>query len=288
MSNPGDRFGPPPPSSFRVEPTPEQVASFAADGFVAVPRLTTDEELHWLDDVYRACFDPDDAASERTRWDVETAEDGSQRVTRAQAFFPEVSVPQLLDTTYRRNGLRFAARLLGVAEADLTTWSHMLDKPPGVGRPTYWHQDEAYWDPALQFNALGVWMPLEDCSIEMGCMQFIPGSHRGGVRPHHSRRPDIRPDLYEVIEDVDDSAAVACPLPAGGATFHHSRTMHYTAPNETGRVRRAYAIEYETAPVVRDVPASKPWVTATRAQTDGPVALRYMANGSYREVHAPS
>ena len=229
------RFGLPPSPDFDVVPTDEQVRQFREHGFVAVARLTTDEELEWLDGVYGACFDPDDPASERTRWDEEDGASGVRCVTRSQAFFPELAVPQLLDTAYRRNGRRFAAAFMDVDEVALTSWSHMLDKPAGVGRPTYWHQDEAYWDPAVEHQALGAWMPLSECTVEMGCMQFIPGSHRHGVRPHHSRRPDIRPDLYEAVEEVDDSRAVACPLPAGGATFHHPRTLHYTAPNVSPR-----------------------------------------------------
>jgi hypothetical protein len=38
----------------------------------------------------------------------------------------------------------------------------------------------------------------------------------------------------------DFSAAVACELPAGGATIHHGRTLHYTPPNNSDDYRRAY------------------------------------------------
>ena len=162
----------------------------------------------------------------------------------------------------------------------------MSDEPAGVGRPTYWHQDEAYSDPAVERRAFGAWMPLSECTIEMGCMRFIPGSHRDGVLPHHSRRPDIRPDLYEVVEEVDDSRAVACPLPAGGATFHHVRTLHYIAPNVSPRTRRVNAIEFETKPVRRAVPAATPWITATRAILGEPASHGYSADGEHRE-HEP-
>ena len=42
------------------------------------------------------------------------------------------------------------------------------------------------------------------------------------------------------------SAAAACPLSAGGATFHHPRTLHYTAPNTTDVPRLAYPIDRHT------------------------------------------
>jgi ectoine hydroxylase-related dioxygenase (phytanoyl-CoA dioxygenase family) len=259
------RFGPSPSPDFPVAPSEQDVAFFREHGYVAVDRLTTDEELEWLAAIFAACFDPADDAAARTRWDTEVVA-GDERETRSQASFPEMAVPELLDSAYRRNARRFVAAFLDVAPDDLTCWTHMLQKPAGIGRPTYWHQDEAYWEPALDYRAVGAWMPLHDCPVEMGCMQFLPGSHRGGVLVHHSRRPDIRPDLYEVVEPVDEAQAVACPLPAGGATFHHSRTLHYTAPNTTDQDRRAYAIEHETRPVKRAVPLDKPWVEATRRQ----------------------
>ena len=173
---------------------------------------------------------------------------------------------------------------MGVAEADLTSWSHMIDKPPGTGRPTYWHQDEAYWEPSVEHRAVGAWMPLTECSVDMGCMQFLAGSHRGEILPHHSRRPDIRPDLYEVIDEIDEAAAVACPLPAGGATFHHLRTLHYTAPNVTDRPRRAYAIEFETTPVVRTSPSTSPGSRRPARILGHPESRRYMADGELREL----
>jgi len=39
---------------------------------------------------------------------------------------------------------------------------------------------------------------------------------------------------------IDFSSAVACELPAGGATFHHGRTLHYTPVNNSDDFRRAY------------------------------------------------
>jgi hypothetical protein len=85
-----------------------------------------------------------------------------------------------------------------------------------------------------------------------------------------------------VVEDVDESRAVPCPLPAGGATFHHSLTLHYAAPNVSTRARRAYVIEFEARPILRDVPVDKPWVAATRVLLGEPTERRYLADGEWR------
>ena len=66
----------------------------------------------------------------------------------------------------------------------------MIRKPPG-GRAVLWHQDHAYWEPELDYKALGVWLPMHDVSVEMGAMQFIPGSHKRGLLPHrHADKPE--------------------------------------------------------------------------------------------------
>ena len=39
-------------------------------------------------------------------------------------------------------------------------------------------------------------------------------------------------------------AAVVCPLPAGGCTVHHNRTMHYAGPNTSDQPRRAYILGF--------------------------------------------
>ena len=101
----------------------------------------------------------------------------------------------------------------------------MIYKPAKYGAETPWHQDEAYWDPEVFSNGLSVWMPLDSVMKESGCMQFIPGSHKGDVKWH--RHIDDNPLVHGLMtDDVDPSEAIACPLPAGGATFHHLSLIH--------------------------------------------------------------
>jgi ectoine hydroxylase-related dioxygenase (phytanoyl-CoA dioxygenase family) len=58
-------------------------------------------------------------------------------------------------------------------------------------------------------------------------------------------------------EHVTD--ATACELPAGGATVHDSRTLHYTGPNRTDRPRRAYILIFGNQPRERDEPRDFYW-----------------------------
>jgi len=84
---------------------------------------------------------------------------------------------------------------------------------------------------------------MHDVSVERGCMQFIPGSHRGNIHKHH-RLQHLRHAHALEADDVDVSRAVACPLRAGDVTVHMPRTLHYTGPNQTPLPRLAWSLEF--------------------------------------------
>ncbi|MDB6042320.1 MAG: Deoxyhypusine synthase [Gammaproteobacteria bacterium] len=64
----------------------------------------------------------------------------------------------------------------------------MILKPAHQGGATPWHQDEAYRvAPDFDYRQVSIWVPLQDATLENGCMMYIPGSHRSGVLPHRSR-----------------------------------------------------------------------------------------------------
>jgi ectoine hydroxylase-related dioxygenase (phytanoyl-CoA dioxygenase family) len=271
---PDRRFGSPPPSTFEVRPTADDVAFFEENGFLVVERLTTDEELAWLTLVFDAVMDEGGRAFEPGR---QPEDEGPSQLD--QCIAPEIEFPELLETTYRRNAMHFAAALLDEPEEQLVTWGHMIRKPARRSRIAPWHQDEAYWLPELDYHAVGAWLPLHDVSVERGAMQFIPGSHKGPLLPHR-HLGDPAGNLL-VVDGVDPSAAVPCPLPAGGATFHHHRTLHYTASNVTDEPRLAFPMEFQLEPRLRTEPRPPtPWIDAFRAATGFPAApATYVADG---------
>ena len=64
-----------------------------------------------------------------------------------------------------------------------------------AGKPGQaWHQDEAHI-PTRDRSLAGVWIALDDATVDNGCLWVFPGSHRAGVlypvRPHE--RPALRP-----------------------------------------------------------------------------------------------
>lgn len=225
----------------------EQVRFFRDNGYLSVPRITTDAEVSSLRTFYDDVFDNPEAHGLRK---VDRSPKGEPE-SLFQVHSAERKFPTLLETTYFHNARRAAARLLGVPVEQVTGYNHMLRKPPRHGAVTPWHQDEEGWSlgtPARLFvhRALNCWMPLDEATVESGCMQFIPGSHLNEQHYPHVDRGDGTG--VRVAQGFDEAEAAACPIPAGGATFHHCRTLHYSGPNTTENPRRAMVFVFHTTP----------------------------------------
>ena len=76
---------------------------------------------------------------------------------------------------------QLAAALLGEAvQAKEPEW---FNKPPGTAHPTPPHQDNFYF--CLQPpNVLTMWLALDAVDDENGCLRYVAGSHKNGIRPH--------------------------------------------------------------------------------------------------------
>lgn len=253
---------PPPASDFQADITAEDIDFYTRNGYLAAGPMTTADELAWLSEVYDVLLALPRSGLLDGVFDV-AAPYGSTRPPRlGQLLFPERHVPQIRTTAMWRNARRFATRLLDVADAEVEHWGHILYKEPNGGNETPWHQDEGYWDVDLHYHAVGAWMPLQDVDVDNGCLWFMPGSHHGEVLEHRHLGDDPTVHLLEVTEAFDPQAAVPVPLAAGEMTFHHPRLLHYARENASSRVRRAWANEFQTAPVKRSQPADRPWVVA--------------------------
>ena len=256
--------GPRPDRVLEVRLSDEQVNQFHAEGFTCVERITTDEELDWVRPIYDHLF-----ATKGTfkggYFDLSRPYESDGLDLVPQVLSPELRFPELNNTNAVRNARAIAAQLLEREADDLDTWSHLILKPPNVGGPLPWHQDEAYWDTGFAYRALGCWVPLDPATVDSGCMHFLPGSHTGPVRPHRHINDDPNVHGLELLEPPDDTDGVAVPIAPGGATFHHCRTMHMTTPNVSDHVRRAWATEVQITP--RPLPPGDqpdyPWMRET-------------------------
>jgi ectoine hydroxylase-related dioxygenase (phytanoyl-CoA dioxygenase family) len=215
--------------------TEEQVAQYQRDGFIRFERV----------------LEPAEVADFRAALARATARPGEGYFfNQGQQYTQHVNV-WTADAAVRR--FVFNPKLAEIARrlsraARVRLWHDQeIIKMPG-DRPSSWHQDLTVW-PMLEAGPLTCWLALVDVPVEMGCMSFLPGSHRWGRLAVHT----IPRELLESLDGVrlvvpedkrDQLKPVTAPVAAGSCTFHNSLTLHYAGPNRTDRPREGFIINY--------------------------------------------
>jgi ectoine hydroxylase-related dioxygenase (phytanoyl-CoA dioxygenase family) len=240
-----------------VQLTPEQIEFYHREGYLVLPSISTPEEIERMRKIYDRLFETRAGREEGNQFDLGGTDEEGKTAVLPQILNPTKYAPELAEGLFRANGLAIAKQLLGPEAA--AGGEHAILKPARIGAETPWHQDEAYWGADFDYNSFSLWMPLQPATMENGCMQFIPKSHKGDIVPHRSINDDPRIHGLEMLQNPDPATAVPCPIPAGGCTIHHNRTMHYAGPNRSDIPRRAYIMIFKVPPVKRATPKDLYW-----------------------------
>ncbi len=88
------------------------------------------------------------------------------------------------------------------------------------------------------------WLALSHSNRETGCMSMIPGSHGNGIQPHYETfHDDNILTRGQVIQDVDESAAVDLVLKPGQMSLHHPQVIHSSRPNRSRQRRIGFVMQ---------------------------------------------
>jgi len=98
-----------------------------------------------------------------------------------------------------------------------------------------WHQDSGYGE-LRPPRDLTVWIALDDCGEENGCLWVLPGSQDKGLQPHRIINGLLGADV--------EGEGVPLPRKAGDAVVFNSLLMHRSSPNETDKRRVAMYVRY--------------------------------------------
>ncbi|ETW99735.1 MAG: hypothetical protein ETSY1_13915 [Candidatus Entotheonella factor] len=225
--------------------TPEQVAQYHRDGFLApIPALSPDEVA-----TYRSKLEAFEAqiggplgspgVDPRYRFRTHTLLSWVSELVRH---------PAILDATEDLIGPDILVYMC--------TW---FIKEPSSDAITVWHQDATYFGlrPHLHVTA---WVALSNATAEHGCMEFLPGSLKMGQVKHRAfaHQNSINGGGQRAETDIDEKQVVSAPLRAGEFSFHHTLCLHRSQPNRTAERRIGLAISYVPAQVAHIGSAYKP------------------------------
>ena len=150
---------------------PAVVTAFQRDGFVRAAGLIDPAE------VARFRVHVDRAVAWRTRNDPRGLDEKTpfeRSFTMCQYLWEDH--PEIAPLTFHPRVAGAAAELIGAKAVRL--WHDQALYKEAGGRETEMHQDQPYW-PIAERDSLTAWIPLVEVGEEMGCMGYIPGSHRG-------------------------------------------------------------------------------------------------------------
>ncbi|MFL6128912.1 MAG: phytanoyl-CoA dioxygenase family protein [Mycobacteriales bacterium] len=122
-----------------------------------------------------------------------------------------------------------------------------LNKPAGADHPTPPHQDNIAFC-LTPPSGTQIFLATEPVDLENGCLRYLPGSHRRGMRPHAFT--GVRGFSLGITDfsAAEEAAEVVVELRAGDAVAHHPVTVHRALPNRSrSRSRAAFAMTFEGA-----------------------------------------
>ena len=121
-------------------------------------------------------------------------------------------------------------------------------KLPGSHTEVGYHQDFAY-TPHSNDDIVTALLMLDDMTLENGCLQVVPGSHRG---PVHSLFDGERFTGFIAPAVAAELKTKQVPItgPAGSVCLMHTRLAHGSDANRSARPRGLYICVYTAADAV--------------------------------------
>ena len=116
----------------------------------------------------------------------------------------------------------------------------LFNKAAHGGTDLPWHQDGGIFWGLDRRPLIQIWTALDDATLDSGCLEFVPGSHKNGlvtplggvVQPEH------------VTSARAEERRVFVPAGAGEAMLIDNEVWHRSGTNQTERPRRAVTFCY--------------------------------------------
>ena len=141
----------------------------------------------------------------------------------------------------RRLG-KLAAELAGVTGVRLYH-DHAMIKQPWAN-PTNWHVDSSGC-PFFSRRANVLWIPLDDVTVQNGCLYFLPGTHKTSrFEVDGALNKASIGGIFAAYPEWRGIEPVAAEANAGDGVFFSAMVAHAAGPNMTIHPRRAVALVY--------------------------------------------
>lgn len=227
--------------------------AFRADGYVHLWGVLSQDETDEIEEVYERFLHREIDVLGKDFNDMTTGEHGTNPAGYAIAnvMVPRRYLPEWQGNLFERRAATIAEQLCG--EGMVIDFDQLLAKQPGRTDAVFgYHQDQAYWIATDDRRTATCWLAVDDSTVENGCMQFLPGSHREPVRPHHPLHED-REKSHTLVTDLRPNDVMRLvPISRGDITVHSEGVLHGSGGNNSrDSWRRAYIVAFRSQDTVR-------------------------------------
>lgn len=129
-----------------------------------------------------------------------------------------------------------------------------------------WHQDATYWNFLPKERGLTVWVTLSGATKDMGCIQYIPGSHKNSQIRHHDLQTENNLLMRGQTITYMEGEKVYAECDPGTFLMHSPFMIHGSDNNTTETPRVALGLIYvatDAKPIARFAPESTIMVSGT-------------------------
>lgn len=233
---------------------PEEVAQFHRDGYVILRGVMSEFDLAPIEPEFERFISGSVPGMGRDYCDMSGPYDRApEDFSLVNAVLPRRYEPTLRDNLFEQRAASVARQLIG--DTATLDYDQFLAKRPEKPDAVFtWHQDLGYWptgtpDPLTATCSLA----LDDADEENGCLQVVPGSQKGELRPHRPLHGSDRNTSHILsVELTADDPVVTLPLRRGDMTVHDEMIIHGSGGNRSkDRWRRTYIVAFRTEACVR-------------------------------------
>ncbi|XP_039717461.1 phytanoyl-CoA dioxygenase domain-containing protein 1 isoform X3 [Pteropus medius] len=230
--------------------SPSQLQKFREDGFLVLERfLSADECVAMQQRIGEIVAEMD--VPPHCRTEFSTQEEEQLRAQGSTDYF--LSSGDKIRFFFEKGVFDKKGNFLVPPEKSINKIGHGLGQksgPPDARGGTEHvhlqvspHQDASFLYTEPLGRVLGLWIALEDATLENGCLWFIPGSHTSGVSRRMVRAPaGSAPGTSFLGSEParDNSLFVPTPVQRGALVLIHGEVVHKSEQNLSDRSRQAY------------------------------------------------
>ncbi len=245
----------------------EEVDRYQTDGFITVEEILSEEQIESVKEALQALvakYGPNRELADLKAGEGTGNYAGARILKKGSSFMfqlesgqdPAVDDPAAMELQVRKfmnfeDEADIFREILGpgspiqaiaselIGDEALLYQNQALIKPPKIGSTKPWHQDNAYFSVKPLESVCGVWIAIDEATVQNGCMHMLKGQHKvGALRHEHKRDCEIN------VRKLDLSTLTPVPLKPGGALFFSGMVPHETPPNRSEHRRRALQFHF--------------------------------------------